>query len=359
MNILENYNTSSQKYVEEMAEIIRSAGIPDEYVYIACKYYKENSVPIKTLKLEIRQWMSYIRNLGNETFDLSKLDYRSFKSILTKAIQKAMKPNPIYDNGVVFVGEFKTKEDALLYPIPNNWCTSNYSSKFNKYTQGGYRLFIIENKTLDEPLKYVCASVFMGNVKYWNTEGFSLFEELRSEYNINDSEHQKYQATLPKEVISYLYDIAATQTEERENKIKSENKEYKSNKDMKKEAYCPNMLFDNSIISIGEFKTLDDAINFPLKENWFINRRQDNKFNSYKLQGYRILIICSWNRSIQDPLRFVVALIHKDKVGKPYYLDMDDLPLHSNEEKNQYEDSLGDDAIQTLYQMANNIDIDP
>jgi hypothetical protein len=84
MNILENYNNAKQKYGEEIAEIIRSAGIPDEYVYIACKYYKENSVPIKTLKLEIRQWMSYIRNLGNETFDLSKLDYHSFKSILTK-----------------------------------------------------------------------------------------------------------------------------------------------------------------------------------------------------------------------------------------------------------------------------------
>lgn len=33
----------------------------------------------------------------------------------------------------------------------------------------------------------------------------------------------------------------------------------------KKEAYCPNMFFDNSIISIGEFKTLDDAMNFPIK----------------------------------------------------------------------------------------------
>ena len=222
MNILENYNNAKQKYGEETAEFIRSSGIPDEYVYIACKYHQENSVPIETLKLEIRQWISYIRNLGNETFDLRKLDYHQFKNILTTTIQKAMKPNPIYDNGVVFVGEFKTKEDALLYPIPNNWCTSNSSSKFNQYTQGGYRLFIIENKTLDEPLKYVCASVFMGNVKYWNTEGFSLLEELRCEYNINDSEHQKYQSTLPKEVISYLYDIAASQTEEMENKIKKQ-----------------------------------------------------------------------------------------------------------------------------------------
>lgn len=121
-----------------------------------------------------------------------------------------------------------------------------------------------------------------------------------------------------------------------------------------KEAYCPNSFFNNDTISIGEFKTLDDAMNFPIKEIWCINRTEDNKFQSYKSQGSRLFIICSWNRSTQDPLKFVLALIHKDKVGKLYYLDMNDLPLYPDEKKNQYEDSLGDDATYTLYQIANN-----
>ena len=121
-----------------------------------------------------------------------------------------------------------------------------------------------------------------------------------------------------------------------------------------KEAYCPNSFFDNGTISIGEFKTLDDAMNFPIKEIWRINRTEDNKFQSYKSQGSRLLIICSWNRSIQDSLKFVVAVIHKDKVGKVYYWDMNDLPLYPEERKNQYEGSLGDDATYTLYQIANN-----
>jgi len=113
--------------------------------------------------------------------------------------------------------------------------------------------------------------------------------------------------------------------------------------------------FDNGTISIGEFKTLDDAMNFPIKEIWCINRTEDNKFQSYKSQGSRLLIICSWNRSIQDSLKFVVAVIHKDKVGKVYYWDMNDLPLYPEERKNQYECSLGDDATCTLYRIANNI----
>ena len=121
-----------------------------------------------------------------------------------------------------------------------------------------------------------------------------------------------------------------------------------------KEAYCPNSFFNNDTISIGEFKTLDDAMNFPIKEIWCINRTEDNKFQSYKSQGSRLFIICSWNRSTQDPLKFVLALIHKDKVGKLYYWDMNDLPLYPDEKKNQYEGSLGDDATYTLYQIANN-----
>lgn len=121
-----------------------------------------------------------------------------------------------------------------------------------------------------------------------------------------------------------------------------------------KETYCPNSFFDNGTISIGEFKTLDDAMNFPIKEIWCINRTEDNKFQSYKSQGSRLFIICSWNRSTQDPLKFVLALIHKDKVGKLYYWDMNDLPLYPDEKKNQYEGSLGDDATYTLYQIANN-----
>lgn len=219
MKLNENYNRAKQKYGKELAQFILSIGIPNEYVFIACQYHKEDNIPLNVLQQKLKQWILYIKNRNKDVININKLTFKQFDNILHTAIQKAMKPNPIYDDGTIFMGEFKTKEDALLYPIPNNWCTSNSSSKFNQYTQGGYRLFIIENKTLNEPLKYVCASVFMGNVKYWNTEGYSLFEELRGEYNIINNEHQKYQATLPKEIISYLYNIAASQTEERESKM--------------------------------------------------------------------------------------------------------------------------------------------
>ena len=122
-----------------------------------------------------------------------------------------------------------------------------------------------------------------------------------------------------------------------------------------KELYCPNLIFDSNSISIGEFKDIKECINFPIKELWCINRLEDNKFQAYKSQGTRILIICSWNRSIQDSLKFVLALIHKDEIGKIYYWDMNDLPLYPKERKYQFEGSLGDEAIHTLYKVANKI----
>ncbi len=234
MNIFENYNTAKQKYGEKLANSILSNGIPNEYVLLACRFCTEDRIPIGVLQQRFRQWMSYVRNLGKETFNVNNLSYQQFDSIIRSEIQKAMKPNPIYDDGTIFMGEFKTKEDALLYPIQNNWCTSNSSSKFNTYTVGGYRLFIIENKSLDEPLKHVCASIFNGRVIYWDVNDRQLYEDLRDEGDVENSEHEKYQRTLPKQIVDYLYNIAAQQTEQKEANIQTENKEYKTYKHMNK-----------------------------------------------------------------------------------------------------------------------------
>ena len=218
MKIFENYNTAKQKYGEELANSVLSNGIPNEYVYTACRYYTEDNIPIDVLLQKFRQWMSYVRNLGKETFNVNNLSYQQFDNIIRGEIQKAMKPNPIYDDGTIFMGEFKTKEDALLYPIPNEWCTSNSSSKYNQYVGNGYRLFVIENKSLDEPLKYVCASVYNGRVIYWDVNDNQLYEDLRDYTNVNNSEHETYQRTLPKQIVDYLYNIAAEQTDEMGNK---------------------------------------------------------------------------------------------------------------------------------------------
>ena len=116
-----------------------------------------------------------------------------------------------------------------------------------------------------------------------------------------------------------------------------------------KEAYCPNPIFNNGTVSIGEFKTIEDAMNFPMQEIWCINRTQDNKFNSYVSQGCRLLIICDWCKSIQDSQKFVVALISKS--GKITYWDLNDLPINTR----QYENSIDNDVLTAIYAVADEL----
>lgn len=120
-----------------------------------------------------------------------------------------------------------------------------------------------------------------------------------------------------------------------------------------KSKYCPNIIIEDGNISLGEFKTLQDANEFPLQGIWCVNRENDNKFNAYKSQGTRIFVICSWGRDDSDSLKYVLALIHTN--GKIHYWDMNDLPLYPETKKNQYEGSLGDSITCELYRIANSM----
>ena len=110
------------------------------------------------------------------------------------------------------------------------------------------------------------------------------------------------------------------------------------------EKYCPNVLFNDNNISIGEFKTLEEAMTHPLKEYWCFNREEDNLFAKYKQQGCRILIICSWNR--QDSQRFVIAIVGHHQVK---YWDMNDVPI--DKIRNDFEISIGEKAEECIYNI--------
>lgn len=108
--------------------------------------------------------------------------------------------------------------------------------------------------------------------------------------------------------------------------------------------YCPNVLFNENNISIGEFKTLEEAMIHPLKGRWCFNRDEDNLFAKFKQQGCRILIVCSWNR--QDSQRFVAAIVGHHQVR---YWDMNDIPMDTT--RNEFEISIGEKAEECIYSI--------
>ena len=44
MNLLENYNTASQKYSIELVKQLTELGLPPQYLLSACRFVKENSI---------------------------------------------------------------------------------------------------------------------------------------------------------------------------------------------------------------------------------------------------------------------------------------------------------------------------
>ena len=55
MKLNENYNRAEQKYGKELAQLILSIGIPNEYVFIACQYHKEDNIPSNVLQQKLKQ----------------------------------------------------------------------------------------------------------------------------------------------------------------------------------------------------------------------------------------------------------------------------------------------------------------
>lgn len=118
------------------------------------------------------------------------------------------------------------------------------------------------------------------------------------------------------------------------------------NGDKRSAEYSPNTIFSNGYVSVEEFKTLEEAMNFPIKDVWCINRTDDNLFGKYLSQGVCVLIICDWTKTLQDSQRFVVVLVFKN--GKITYWDMNDLPIDTK----SYEDSIDNDVRTAILAVA-------
>lgn len=117
--------------------------------------------------------------------------------------------------------------------------------------------------------------------------------------------------------------------------------------DNSKSKWCPNVFFEKGSISIGEFKTLDDALGFPIPDKWCVNRTVgDNKFEKYMALNVRVLIICDWSKSIQDSRKFVIALVYPD--GQTIYFDFNDIQIDANE----YETSLDEDVFNAIERVV-------
>ena len=221
MKLFENYNTASQKYGIELVKQLSELGLTPQYLLSACRFVKENNIPLSNMINQFKEWTKFVIKYNN--YDVNRLSYDDFLRIISQEKSKHIVPNLIWQNEIASLGKLNNAKDVQSIPVKNQWCIKS-QNWFDRYADKGYVFFVIYLANEPLPFTFVVVAICGGNVKYYNTQDYEEFEDLRGA-NENNSDHEAYQRKLPNEIVSYLYDIAASQTEEMENRIKTENKE--------------------------------------------------------------------------------------------------------------------------------------
>lgn len=276
MNLLENYNTASQKYGIELVKQLTELGLPPQYLLSACRFVKGNSIPLSNMINQFKEWTKFVTKYNK--YDVNRLSYDDFLRIISQEKSKHIIPNLIWQNEIAFLGKLNNAKDVQTIPVKNQWCIKS-QNWFDRYTDKGYVFFVIYLPNEPLPFTFVVVAVCGGNVEYYDTQDYEQFEDLRGG-NENNSDHEIYQRKLPNEIVSYLYDIAASQTEAMGNRIKTENKDYKINNNMKKQ-----------VIRLTEgdlHKIIKESVNKILKESGHLYwRDEDGKAHTNSKEKWR------------------------------------------------------------------------
>lgn len=215
MKIIENYNSAKQKYGIGLVDSLIKLGLPPKYLLSACRFIMDNGVTQERIICLFKEWKKYVEKY-NDT-DVNKLTYEEFFNLISQEKSKHCVPNVIFINGIASLGKLNNAKDVQSIPIRNEWCIKS-QKWFDKYTSNGYEFFVIYLKEEPLPFTFVIAAVTDCDVEYYDSNDYEQFENLGNPKETNNSDHDVYQRKLPQEIISYLYDVAISQTERKEHK---------------------------------------------------------------------------------------------------------------------------------------------
>ena len=210
MKIFENYNIARQKYGVGLVNSLTKLGLPPKYLLSACKFIRDYGVTQERIVCLFKEWKKYVEKY-NDT-DVNKLTYEEFFTLISQEKSKHCVPNIIFINRIASFGKLNNAKDVQSIPIRNEWCIKS-QKWFDKYTSKGYEFFVIYLKEEPLPFTFLIAAVTDGDVEFYDSNDYEQFENLVIPKETNNSDHDVYQRKLPQEIISYLYDVAISQTE--------------------------------------------------------------------------------------------------------------------------------------------------
>lgn len=125
-------------------------------------------------------------------------------------------PNVIYSDGKTTIGFLENHQNFLDFKVENQYCIQN-PRRFEMYKRAGYNLYIIDNG-FDEPfMRYAIVIVKKGSGKrtYWGMDDIPM----------DRSGQREFENTLSDEGLNFINNIC--------NELKTENKQYNTNRNMK------------------------------------------------------------------------------------------------------------------------------
>lgn len=208
VNIFENYNNCKQKYGKELTDKMTTEGIQPKYLLAACRFYEENHCSIERLVLLFKDWNKYAYK-NYPDIDVNRLSFEDFQRCTFNAKLNHCLPNTIIVTETAVLGRLNSVKDVRKIPIETSWCIKS-KFKFDAYIRRGAELYAIYLPYESEPYNFNIALVINGEVIYYNSENYRQIETIN---NPQTNEHQIFQNKLPDEIIDYLYNIAANQTD--------------------------------------------------------------------------------------------------------------------------------------------------
>ena len=80
------------------------------------------------------------------------------------------RPNQVFDDGKVFIGELKTYQDADNLLVKKVWCVCNAQSSFEKYKRKGCRLFFVDNREGNDMCYTLIVAYPDGKLVFWDMD---------------------------------------------------------------------------------------------------------------------------------------------------------------------------------------------
>lgn len=227
MNIFEGYKKAVEIYnknsgTEDGRKTVtwynNKLGVSKEYLVWFTTCVICYGIPLYAVLHTYRDWKRYVVSYYKKTSqpipNIESLNYQQTMKIINECKRHWAKPNPIYNQNGVYVGEFKSFCDANMLPINTNWCITKTKSRYNEFNNENSKCLYIINNSNQDPWRRVIAVVYTDRVEYWDST------------NIRIDDNAPYEKTLPIEAVNIIHSRYQNNT--------NENKQHKTRYNMKK-----------------------------------------------------------------------------------------------------------------------------